>query len=69
VHESPGLEGLWQLHSAEDSDAAHNSAAPLIANPKGDPADGAWLKVVASSDGGFTVTNSRTGETRQYLRK
>jgi hypothetical protein len=69
VHESPGLEDLWQLHTAEDSDAAHNSAAPLIANPKGDPADGAWLKVVASSDGGFTVTNSRTGETKQYLRK
>ena len=26
VHESPGLEDLWMLHTAEDSDAAHNSA-------------------------------------------
>jgi len=22
IHESPGLEDLWQLHTAEDSDAA-----------------------------------------------
>ncbi|MGA2808494.1 MAG: MBL fold metallo-hydrolase [Terracidiphilus sp.] len=69
VHESPGLEDLWQLHTAEDSDAAHNSPVALIANPKGDSADGAWLKVVASTDGSFTVTNSRTNETKQYLRK
>jgi beta-lactamase superfamily II metal-dependent hydrolase len=69
VHQSPGLEDLWQLHTAEDSDAAHNSPVALIANPKGDPADGAWLKAVASTDGSFTVTNSRTGETKQYLRK
>ena len=47
VHDSPGLEDLWQLHTAEDSDAAHNSPEALIANPKGD-GDGAYLKVVAS---------------------
>jgi competence protein ComEC len=65
VHESPGLEDLWMLHTAEDSDEAHNSAAPLIANLKGGT-DGAYLKVVASADGLFTVTNSRTGQTRTY---
>ncbi len=66
VHESPGLEDLWMLHTAEDSDAAHNSAEPLIANPKGATTDGAWLKVVASPDGSFSVTNSRTGKTKKY---
>jgi competence protein ComEC len=66
VRASPGLEDLWMLHAAEDSDAAHNSAEPLIANPKGVAKDGAWLKVVASSDGSFSVTNSRTGQTKQY---
>jgi beta-lactamase superfamily II metal-dependent hydrolase len=65
VHESPGLEDLWMLHTAEDSDAAHNSPADRIANMKGG-ADGAWLKVVASPDGSFSVTNARTGLTKSY---
>jgi beta-lactamase superfamily II metal-dependent hydrolase len=68
IHESPGLEDLWQVHTAEDSDAAHNSPDALIANLKGG-SDGAWLKVAASADGSFTVTNGRTGETRQYPRR
>ena len=67
VHESPGLEDLWMLHTAEDSDAAHNSAENLIANVKGG-ADGAYLKVIASADGSFSVTNTRTGETKEYRR-
>jgi len=65
VHESPGLEDLWMVHTAEDSDAVHNSAEPLIANPKGD-ADGAYFKVVANVDGSFSVMNSRTGKTKEY---
>ena len=61
VHESPGLEDLYMLHTAEGSDAAHNSAEALIANLKGG-GDGAYFKVVASADGSFSVTNSRTGQ-------
>jgi beta-lactamase superfamily II metal-dependent hydrolase len=66
VHQSPGLEDLWQLHTAEGSDAAHNSPEALIANPKGATVDGAWLKAAAWPDGSFTVTNSRTGQTKHY---
>ena len=69
VHDSPGLEDLYMLHTAEGSDAAHNSPEALIANPKGAPTDGAYFKVVASSNGSFSVTNSRTGQTKQYPRK
>jgi len=65
VHESPGLEDLYMVHTAEDSDAAHNSPDPLIANLKGG-ADGAYFKVVASADGSFSVTNSRTGQSKEY---
>jgi competence protein ComEC len=65
VHDSPGLIDLWQLHTAEGSDAAHNSPDWLIANPKGG-SDGAYLKVVASSSGSFSVTNTRTGQTKDY---
>jgi hypothetical protein len=68
VHQSPGLEDLYMLHTAEDSDAAHNSPEALIANPKGD-GDGAYFKVVASKDGSFSVTNSRTGKTKNYAKK
>ena len=68
VHESPGLEDLWQLHTAEDSDPAHNSPGPLIANLKTTP-DGAFLKVAANQDGSFSVTNARTGQTKAYPRK
>lgn len=65
VHNSPRIVDLWQLHTAEDSDAAHNSPEALIANPKGD-GDGHALKVVALRNGSFSVTNTRTGQTKQY---
>jgi competence protein ComEC len=68
VHESLGLEDLWMLHTAEGSDAAHNSADGLIANLKGG-SDGNFLKVIASPDGSFSITNSRTGQTKDYPRR
>lgn len=67
VHDSPGLEGLWQLHTAEDP-GSKNSPEQFIANPAGD-GDGAYIKVVASENGSFSVTNSRTGFTKEYSRK
>jgi competence protein ComEC len=69
VHESPGLEDLWMVHTAEDSDAAHNSDEAHIANLKGGGQDGAYFKVVANADGGFSVMNSRTGKTKEYAQK
>lgn len=69
VHQSPGLEDLYMLHTAEGSDGAHNSPEALIANPKGGPQDGAYFKVAANADGSFSVTNSRTGKTKDYARK
>jgi beta-lactamase superfamily II metal-dependent hydrolase len=68
IHESPGLEDLWMVHTAEDSDAAHNSPDAFIANLKGGT-DGAYFKVVASADGSFSVTNTRTGATKDYPHK
>jgi hypothetical protein len=65
VHEGPGLVDLYMLHTAEGSDVAHNSSDPLIANLKGGP-DGAYFKVVAHQDGSFSVTNSRTGQAKNY---
>ncbi len=69
VHDSPGMQDLYMLHTAEGSDAAHNSPEALIANPKGSATDGAYFKVVASAGGSFSVTNSRTGQTKQYAQR
>jgi beta-lactamase superfamily II metal-dependent hydrolase len=62
-----GLEGLWQSHLALASDAAHNTAADMIANVE-EPAacQGHWIRADARSDGGFTVTNGGNGISKPY---
>lgn len=54
----PGVQGIWVLHKAVDNDDSHNPRDPMIANiAEGD--DGHWIKVSASEDARFTVTNGR----------
>jgi beta-lactamase superfamily II metal-dependent hydrolase len=64
VHDSPGLEDLWQLHYAVDAGADHNAAGPMIANP--DDSAAHYIKISAQPDGSFTVTNSRNTLTKRY---
>lgn len=65
VHDSPGLEDIWQLHYAEASDQDHNVMEMRIANlPK--QGDGNYIKVSAEKAGTFTVFNSRTGARKTY---
>lgn len=66
VHNSPGLEDLWQLHFSEVGGTEHNSAADLIANPTESPDSGFYIKVSAHPDGHFEVTNQRNGFTKKY---
>jgi competence protein ComEC len=68
VHDSPGLEDLWQLHYAAESDRDHNVADERIANVK-ENCEGKYIKVAAETDGSFTVTNGRTGEQKTYAKK
>jgi beta-lactamase superfamily II metal-dependent hydrolase len=68
VHDSPGLEDLWQLHYAAESDKDHNVTEDRIANVK-ENCEGKYLKVEAKADGAFTVTNSRTGSEKTYAKK
>jgi competence protein ComEC len=68
VHDSPGLEDLWQLHYAAQSDRDHNIADERIANVK-ENCEGKLIKVTAEADGTFTVTNTRTGEQKAYSKK
>lgn len=68
AHDSPGLQDLWQLHYAEESDKDHNIDPERIANVK-ENCEGKYLKVSAEKDATFTVTNGRTGTQKTYSRK
>ena len=65
VHDSPGLQDLWQLHYAVNSDKAHNVPEQFIANI-GANGDGKYIKVSAEPDASFTVTNTRNGFGKTY---
>jgi beta-lactamase superfamily II metal-dependent hydrolase len=68
VHDAPGLEDLWQLHYAAQSDRDHNVDPEHIANVK-ENCEGKYFKVTAESDGSFTLTNARTGSQKTYAKK
>jgi beta-lactamase superfamily II metal-dependent hydrolase len=69
VHDSPGLEDLWQLHYAVAGGPDHNVAEKLIANPQESNDQGKYLKLSAHADGSFTVLNSRNGYSKTYAAK
>lgn len=68
VHDSPGLENLYQLHYAAESNKDHNVDPEHIANVK-ENCEGKYIKVTAENDGTFTVTNTRTGAQKTYSKK
>jgi competence protein ComEC len=66
IRSSPGLEALYQLHWSVRG-AESNAPDEFIANLQDSP-DGKWIKVSASQDGSFTVTNGRTGASMTFKR-
>jgi len=68
VRSSPGLMDFWQLHYSENVGRETNSPDEFIANieatPPNHPAH--FIKLSARTDGSFTVTNERTGFSKQY---
>jgi competence protein ComEC len=64
----PGIEGIWQGHRGAMNDATHNTSDDMIANLEdAAPGDqGKWIKASISSDGKFTVTNSRNNFSKTY---
>jgi competence protein ComEC len=66
VRSSPGLEDLWQIHTAVAADAK-NVAENFIANL--DETTGNELTVSADRDGSFSVTNPRNGNQKRYQKK
>ncbi len=68
VHDTPGLEDLWQLHFAVAGAEAHNSADPFIANVY-EQCQGKWLRMTVKEDGSYAVSNSRNKYEKSYARK
>jgi hypothetical protein len=60
----PGpIEDVWQLHRSL-ANGAENFADERIANV--DETTAHWIKLTATRDGAFEITNGRTGETTRY---
>lgn len=68
IRQQEGLEDMWQLHFAVAGGQENNVAANFIANPNPamTPDDAYYLKLTASSDGHFEVTNQRNSFTKKY---
>jgi beta-lactamase superfamily II metal-dependent hydrolase len=76
IHNSPGLQDIWQMHYTLDVGDENNAPEQFIANPQkeldtksfgavlGD--QGNYIQVSARSDGTFTVTNSRNKLSKTY---
>lgn len=68
--QSPGLEDLWQVHRAVESDAEHNPDERRIANlGETEGCAGHWIQAAVDADGSYTITNSRNGFSRTYRAK
>jgi competence protein ComEC len=61
-----GLEDVWQVDKSSNA-RAKNFPDERIANLDGTTSH--WIKIRASEDGKFTVTNARTGRTKTYQQK
>jgi len=66
VHDSPGLEDLWQLHYAVMAGKDHNSAEQFIANLAGPQDEAHYIEALAERDATFTVVNSRNNFQKTY---
>lgn len=64
AHAQRGMD-LWQLHASQRP-AARNAADEFIANLDSEECAGHWIKMTASENGSFRVTNGRTGASRTY---
>jgi competence protein ComEC len=67
---TPGLEDIWQLHYSVNGGKDNNPPDDFIANlePSTPAPNDQWktLKLSASSNGSFTVTNQRNGFSKTY---
>lgn len=66
MHNSPGIEDIWQLHFAVEGGKDNNSPDMFIANIDEQGDQGNWIRLTVHPDGSFTVYNSRNKHTKTY---
>lgn len=68
VAKTQGVEDVWQLHKAMGPNHDHNVEEARIANlePTAE-CKGNWVKASVTSDGKFTLTNSRNNFSKTYI--
>lgn len=67
LRSSPGFQDSWQLHFATRAGEEFNAPENFIANmTPGQECEGHWIKVSASRDGSFTITNTRNSFSKTY---
>ena len=65
LHDTPGLQDVWQLHFSVAGGKEHNAADSFIANID-EVCEGKWLKMTAMRDGSFTIENARNKHQKTY---
>jgi hypothetical protein len=68
VHDSPGLQDIWQVHYSMEGGKAHNVPEAMIGNIYEQGDEGNWLRVSADSSGTITVYNSRNKYEKTYTK-
>jgi competence protein ComEC len=68
IHDTPGMEDLWQLHFAVAGGKGHNSSDTLISNVD-EVCEGKWIKLTVKPDGSYTVENTRNKFSKSYARR
>jgi beta-lactamase superfamily II metal-dependent hydrolase len=67
IHDTQGVQDLWQLHFAVAGGKEHNSADNVIANlDETNVCAGNWIRVDAMKDGSFKLYNSRNKFEQSY---
>ncbi len=68
MHDTRGLQDIWQLHFSVAGALAHNSPDPFIANTD-EICEGKWLRLTVQREGNFTLYNSRNKFEQNYAKR
>ena len=68
IHNSPGLQDIWQVHYSMEGGKDHNVPEAMIGNIYEQGDEGNWLRVSADSNGTITVYNSRNKFQKTYTK-
>jgi competence protein ComEC len=68
LHDTRGLQDIWQLHFSVEGAQVHNSPDTFIANTD-EICEGKWLRLTVQRDGNFSLYNSRNKFEQNYPKR